>query len=293
MIVQNRPRLVLAQHRVVEPAQDRGRRAAPHCGGADRVAREGGDRGGLGALSADVADHRDPLVLGDGEEVVEVAADLGALARRRGTARRVSSPAISGRCGGSSDSCSVRAIADTLAIQAGARRPRRRPAGRAPRRPRAARRRAGGPRTSAVASVITPSRWPRMVMGTLAWERIPICRSSSACSGLNAARSMWSAATWVCSSERPVRATAATPDRRVRVDHQPLHRLGGRGARRIGMGGRDALQRRGRRAGRPCTSRRAPARRARRRGAASPRSRASRPARGRRRPAAAASPRPA
>ena len=50
--------------------------------GADRVARQRRHRRGLRALAADVADDREPVVLGRREEVVEVAADLVLLARR-------------------------------------------------------------------------------------------------------------------------------------------------------------------------------------------------------------------
>ena len=75
-------RVGLAQHRVRQPTQDRRRRAPPHGGRAHRVARQRGHRGRLGALAADVADDRVPLVLRGGEHVVEVAADLEPFARR-------------------------------------------------------------------------------------------------------------------------------------------------------------------------------------------------------------------
>jgi hypothetical protein len=48
--------------------------------GADRVARQRGHRRGLRALPADVADHHRPLAVAGAEAVVEVAADLVALA---------------------------------------------------------------------------------------------------------------------------------------------------------------------------------------------------------------------
>ena len=72
----------LAQHRRVEPAQDAGRGPVAHDRGADRVAGERGHRGGLGALAAHVAHDREPLALAGREQVVEVAADLVALAAR-------------------------------------------------------------------------------------------------------------------------------------------------------------------------------------------------------------------
>ncbi len=83
---------VLAQHRGVEPAQDVGGGAVAHDRGADRVARQRGDRGGLGALAADVADDREPLALG--------RSGTGRRSRRRprcprppaGTARRSPGP---------------------------------------------------------------------------------------------------------------------------------------------------------------------------------------------------------
>ena len=48
--------------------------------GAQRVAGERGDRGRLGALAADVADHQRPVAAAGREAVVEVAADLVAVA---------------------------------------------------------------------------------------------------------------------------------------------------------------------------------------------------------------------
>ena len=49
-------------------------------GGPDRVASERGDDGGLRALAADVAEDGEPVVVGELEHVVEVAADLVAVA---------------------------------------------------------------------------------------------------------------------------------------------------------------------------------------------------------------------
>ena len=49
-------------------------------GRAQRVAGERGDRGGLRALALDVADQRRPAAVAGAEEVVEVAAELDALA---------------------------------------------------------------------------------------------------------------------------------------------------------------------------------------------------------------------
>ena len=71
---------LLAEHRLAEQAQDRRRGAPPDRRRPDRVARHGGHRGRLGALAADVADDRVPLLLGSVEDVVEVAAHLRALA---------------------------------------------------------------------------------------------------------------------------------------------------------------------------------------------------------------------
>jgi hypothetical protein len=57
-------------------------------GGAQRVARQGGQGRGFGALAADVAEEEAPLVPGQREQVVEVAADLvgggGMVVRRSG-----------------------------------------------------------------------------------------------------------------------------------------------------------------------------------------------------------------
>ena len=72
--------LLAAQHHLADPAQDRGRRAAADRRGADRVARQRRHRGGLGALALHVADDREPVAVGGREDVVEVAADLVALA---------------------------------------------------------------------------------------------------------------------------------------------------------------------------------------------------------------------
>jgi hypothetical protein len=70
---------VLAQDRVVEEPQHLGRAGVVDRFRLDRVADEGGERRGLGALAADVADDERPVTV-DGEEVVEVAAHQRALA---------------------------------------------------------------------------------------------------------------------------------------------------------------------------------------------------------------------
>ena len=61
---------------------DGARRVAGELGrGAHGVAGEGGQRGRLGPLADDVADHQHPTA-GAAEDVVEVATDLAELARR-------------------------------------------------------------------------------------------------------------------------------------------------------------------------------------------------------------------
>jgi hypothetical protein len=94
-------------------------------------------------------------------------------------------PGISGSCGGSSDSCSVRAIAERC------RCTRAESTATAARRPSSSSTvTCSGPSVrpdSAVESVITPTRWPRTVIGTLAFERAPICSIAARCAGLRAA----------------------------------------------------------------------------------------------------------
>ena len=70
------------EDRGVEALQDRGAAEALAGEQAQRVAGQAGDGGGLGARAAHVADGEAPAALADREEVVEVAADLVALAGR-------------------------------------------------------------------------------------------------------------------------------------------------------------------------------------------------------------------
>ena len=117
----------LAQQRVVEQAEDVAGVGALHGAGADRVAGQRGDGGGVGALAADVADDQRPAAVADLEEVVEVAADLVArpAARKRAATSR---PGIAGSTGGSRLSCSARAMwarSENSRALASARPPRR------------------------------------------------------------------------------------------------------------------------------------------------------------------------
>ena len=177
---------LLAQHRLAEQPQDRRRRAPAHRRGADRVARHRGHRGRLGALAADVADDRVPLVLGGVEDVVEVAADLGALARR----------AVDGR------ELEARDLGQRRRQQRRLQRARDRRARRVePRvldRGRGARGEALGEREVAgvervarsrrSTNVITPTHGCRAAsIGTTIAEVIPIERSSARCSSSRAA----------------------------------------------------------------------------------------------------------
>ena len=66
----------------VEALQDRGAAEALAGEQAQRVPGQAGDGGGLRARAADVADGEAPAAVADREEVVEVAADLVALAGR-------------------------------------------------------------------------------------------------------------------------------------------------------------------------------------------------------------------
>ena len=97
----------------------------------------------------------------------------------------VSRPAISGSIGGSSEFCSVRAIAERW------RCTRAESTATAARRPRSSSTESSsGPRIlpdSAVDSVITPRRWPRTVIGTLAFERAPISSIAARWVGFSAA----------------------------------------------------------------------------------------------------------
>ena len=70
------------EDRRVEPAQDGRRRDALPSEQAQDVAGQPGDGCGLGALAAHVADRHRPLPVGQVEDVVEVAADIVALAGR-------------------------------------------------------------------------------------------------------------------------------------------------------------------------------------------------------------------
>ena len=133
----------LSQQRVVELPEDLRRGALLDAERAERVARQRGDRRGVGALPAHVPHDDAPPVRGV-EHVVEVAADLGRPRPRRGSGRRprrpgpraaraaAGSPAACGRC-----SCA-------RGTGASCRSPRRR-AARAPRPPTGARGRSGGP----------------------------------------------------------------------------------------------------------------------------------------------------
>ena len=85
---QRQPRL-LAQHLVDE--REHARRARVEAGGHPRrVAHQRGQRGRLDALAGHVAEH-DEMAGGDGQDVVEVAADVGAALAR--LVRRVGLPA--------------------------------------------------------------------------------------------------------------------------------------------------------------------------------------------------------
>ncbi len=144
VIVQNRP--ARSCRRIASLSQPRiaRRRAPPHRRGADRVAGERGHRGGLGALAADVADHRDPLVLADAEQVVEVAAHVGALAR--GPVERRAVDARRSRAARAAAASSAACARSPSAAGACARcRPRRRRGARTPPRARAAPGRAARP----------------------------------------------------------------------------------------------------------------------------------------------------
>ena len=195
----------LAQHRLADPAQDRCRRAPLRRGGADRVARQRRHRGRLGALAADVADHREPVALGRREEVVEVAADLVLLARRAVAARRPRRPATSGSSGGSREACSVWAIWCARGRDARSRRRRRR-AARAP-PPAAGRRRSKRRPDSALTNEITPSTRSRTHIGTIIAETIPSSRISRRCSSSCAASTISASGMSGQSSDSPVRST--------------------------------------------------------------------------------------
>ena len=73
-------RRVVVEHRGVEALQGAAGRGVLERGGAQRVARQRGDGGGLGALARHVADDERPLGRRALEDVVEVAADLVELA---------------------------------------------------------------------------------------------------------------------------------------------------------------------------------------------------------------------
>ena len=103
--------------------------------GAHRVAGERGDGGGLGALAADVADHERPGAVAGREAVVEVAADLVALARGVVARRQLDARDVRQR------RRQQRALERARDLRAAPRRAARcrSPARRAARRPRTAR----------------------------------------------------------------------------------------------------------------------------------------------------------
>ena len=72
-------RAALVEHRAVEGAEHRRGRFVRVGGRAHGVAGERGQRGGVDALAADVADRDAPRAVAERERVVEVAADLDAL----------------------------------------------------------------------------------------------------------------------------------------------------------------------------------------------------------------------
>ena len=77
---------------LVEPGQHRGGRILADAQRPQRVPHESGDDGGLVALAADVPEGDDPVVDPDGEHVVEVAADLTAVAGGMVGGRQVAAP---------------------------------------------------------------------------------------------------------------------------------------------------------------------------------------------------------
>ena len=116
---------------------------------------------------------------------------------------------MSGSTGGSSEFCSVRAIAErwryccALSIATAARRPSSSSTASC-----------SAPRTRpdvVITSVIAPSGRPRTDSGTFAELRTPSCMTSSRWRGSTAARRRWVSSTCGWSSLRPVRATAAGP----------------------------------------------------------------------------------
>lgn len=74
----------LVEDRRVEALQDRRTAEALACQQPQRVAGQARDGRGLGPRTADVADGEAVRAVADREDVVEVAADLVALMRRRG-----------------------------------------------------------------------------------------------------------------------------------------------------------------------------------------------------------------
>ncbi len=122
----------VAQQRLVELGEHGPRASRVLGGGPQRVAGERGERGRLGALAADVADHEPPVAAAGREAVVEVAADLVALAGRAGSARRARRPGCAGARGGgaTAGACGRRGRARRTAARC---RARARRGGRGPR----------------------------------------------------------------------------------------------------------------------------------------------------------------
>ena len=89
------PVRVVGEHRAVELVEQVGRVPEQHGQGADGVPHEGRDRGGGDALAGHVADHRQPLVVGDLEHVVEVPSHLASVSGR--AVRRGDGQAVDGR----------------------------------------------------------------------------------------------------------------------------------------------------------------------------------------------------